>query len=88
MHSENPKDRQSINQLITMIDHIVPSYSLDILALILTASGNLNFCQGSSQINSDCAQVLSMQDSKISQNVPQQAYCKMVSQLGVFKLLR
>lgn len=46
-----------------MIEHIVPSYSLDLLALILTAAGNLNFCE-SKPI--DYAQV-DMDDDKMVQ---------------------
>lgn len=69
-----------------MIEHIVPSYSLDILALILTAAGNLQFkntnqmsaCAFSDFETNGTLESLDELDKLLDRKRKKHAYCKMV----------
>ena len=70
-----------------MHEYMVPSYSLDILALLVVAAANT---QGSRRRMMECCSALSDIDKTLfaEQTAPQCSKCKRVNELDIFDLLR
>lgn len=89
------KNNKNLKDLITLHEYMVPSYSLDLLTLIIIAAGNMKITKKFDYCSTESEANILKNDHELDQIVDGSSSsnkgcskCKMVNQLEIFDLLR